>query len=181
MDFVDYGGCATFLHIQDTSSRFSVAILLGTKKREEQTAEMAREAVISNWLAVFGAPDILIVDKDERSIGNIFQDFCTSRNITLQTVIPGHHQSLGATERRHAHFRGIIDHIIGNRKSNCLSNKQWGEISAMAALRLNSQVQQYGGFTPGQRVLGGRQNCRSERCVILIFFQFREANSRPSH
>ena len=115
---------------------------------------MVRETVISNWLAVFGTPDILVVDKDKRFTGEIFQDFCTSRNITLQTVIPGHHQSLGATERTHAHFRGIIDHVIGNRKSNCLSNKQWREFSAMAALHLNSQVRQYDGFTPGQRVFG---------------------------
>ena len=39
---------------------------LGTKKRGEQTAGMVREAVISNWLAVFGAPEILIVDKDKK-------------------------------------------------------------------------------------------------------------------
>ena len=61
---------------------------LGTKKREEQTAEMVIETAISNWLAVFGAPDILVADKDKRSILDIFQDFCTSRNITIQTVIP---------------------------------------------------------------------------------------------
>ena len=115
---------------------------------------MARETMISNWLAVFGAPDILVVDKDERFIGEIFQDFCTYHNIVLQTAIPGHRQSLGATERRRAHFRGIIDHIIGNRKSNCSPSKEWGEFSAMAALHLNSQVQQYGGFTPGQRAFG---------------------------
>merc|ERR1712112_176904 len=83
-----------------------------------------------------------------------FQDFCTHRNITLQTVIPGHHQSLGATERRHGHFRGILDHIIGNRKSNCLSHKEWKDFSAMTALHLNSQVQLYDGFTPGKRVFG---------------------------
>ena len=115
---------------------------------------MVREAMISNWLAVFGTPDILVADKDKRFVGKIFQDFRTSRNITLQTVIPGHHQSLGATERRHGHFRGILDHIIGNRKSNFLPSKDRKEFSAMAALHLNSQVQQYDGFTPGQRVFG---------------------------
>ena len=34
MDFVDYVDHATFLHIQDTFSRFSVIIFLGTKKKE---------------------------------------------------------------------------------------------------------------------------------------------------
>ena len=83
MDFGDYGDHATFLHIRDTFSRFSVVIFLGTKKREEQTAEMVRETVISNWLAVFGAPDILVVDKDKRFVGKIFQDFCTHTAILL--------------------------------------------------------------------------------------------------
>ena len=116
--------------------------------------------MISNWLAVFGTPDILVVDKDKRFVGEIFQDFCTHRNITLQTVIPGHHQSLGATERRHGHFRGILDHIIGNRKSNCLSSKEWKEFSAMTALHLNSQVRQYDGFTLGNVFSVGRLNYR---------------------
>ena len=126
MDFVDYGGHATFLHIQDTFSRFSVIRFLGAKKRDEQTAEMVRETVISNWLAVFGAPEILIADKDKRFIGKVRQAFCTTRNITLQAVIPGHRQSLGATGRRRAHFRGIVDRIIGNRKSNCFHIRNGG-------------------------------------------------------
>ena len=56
---------------------FSVITFLGAKKREEQTAEMVREAAISNWLAIYGAPEILIADKDRRCIGGISQDFRT--------------------------------------------------------------------------------------------------------
>ena len=52
MDFADYGDHATFLYIQDTFSRFSVIAFIGTKKLEEQTAEMVRETMISNWIAV---------------------------------------------------------------------------------------------------------------------------------
>ena len=54
MDFVDYGDHATFLRIQDTFSRFSVVIFLGTKKKAEQTAEMVKESVISEWIAFLG-------------------------------------------------------------------------------------------------------------------------------
>ena len=80
---------------------------------------------------------------------------CTDRNIISQAVIPGNHQSLGATERGHAHHRGIIDHIIGGREIHLVTPKLWREFPAMAALHLNSQVQQFGGFTPGRRVFGG--------------------------
>ena len=67
----------------------------GGKEKEEQTAEMPRGGVISNWLSVFGAPGVIVVDKDSMAIEEKFQDFCTSRNIALRTVIPGHHQSSG--------------------------------------------------------------------------------------
>ena len=148
------GGHATFFTFTRHFFSFFGSGFLGTKKRDEQTAEMVCETMISNWLAVFGAPDILIVDKDRISIGEIFQDFRASRNITLQAAIPWHHQSLGATGRRRGYFRGIIERIIRNRKSNCLASKEWGEFSAMTAMRLNSQVRQFDGFTPGQRVFG---------------------------
>ena len=67
VDFLGYGDFATFLRIQDTFSHFSAIVLRGvSKKKEEQTAEMVRGKVIPNWLAVFGAPRIIVVDKDSR-------------------------------------------------------------------------------------------------------------------
>ena len=116
MDFVDYGRHATFLRIQDTFSRFPVIIFLGTKKKQEQTSEMVKASAISEWVASFGAPEITMVYKDSRFVGGIFQDFCNARNIISQTVIPGHHQSLWATERRRRSFRVIIDHVNLGRK-----------------------------------------------------------------
>ena len=56
---------------------------------------MVRGEAISHWLAVFGAPGIIVAGKDMGFIGGIFQDFRTARNIALQTAIPGHRQSLG--------------------------------------------------------------------------------------
>ena len=93
--------------------------------------------------------------KDSRFIGKIFQDFCTARNIILQKAIPGHHQSLWAAERRRMLLRAIIDHLIGGRETKKLSNKEWKEFAPMTMMRLNSQVQQYDGLTPGESVFGG--------------------------
>ena len=47
MDFADYGGQATFLRIRDTFSRSPFITFMGTKRKEEQTAEMMKEHVIS--------------------------------------------------------------------------------------------------------------------------------------
>ena len=92
--------------------------------------------------------------KDSRFTGEVFQEFRTARNVVLQTVIPGHHQSLGATERGRGLFRSLIDHLVGGKKPNSPSRKEWGEFSAMTMMRLNAQVRQFGGFAPGQRVFG---------------------------
>ena len=97
---------------------------------------------------------MLMAGKDSRVTGGIFQDFCTSNNVILQTAIPGHRQSSAATERRRGLLRTITDHDIGERKPKNLNNKEWGEFAARTMMRLNSQVQQYDGFTPGQRFLG---------------------------
>ena len=54
---------------------------------------------MSNWLAAFWTPDINVVDKYSLFIGRDFQDPRTACNIALQTVIPGHRQSMGAAAR----------------------------------------------------------------------------------
>ena len=128
MGFAECGDYATFLHIQDTFSRFAVIIFPGAKKKGEQTAEMVKGSAISYRVAIFGTPEILTAGKDSRFIGKFPRDFSPSRNIILQTAIPGHHQSLGSTERRRRLFRSIIDHVVGERKQEILNNKEWVEI-----------------------------------------------------
>ena len=123
MDFADYVDLATFLNIRDTFQDFRRLCFMN--KKEEQTAEMVRESVISNRMAVFGAPGIMVVDMDSVFIGRIFQDFRNARNIVLQAVIPGD-RILGAAERRRGLFRTtIIDYVIGNKKPKNSSNKEW--------------------------------------------------------
>ena len=56
MDFVDHGDQATFLHIRDTFSRFSVITPMGIKKKEEQTSEIVNENAIPKRIAFFGTP-----------------------------------------------------------------------------------------------------------------------------
>ena len=57
------------------------------KHKAEQAAEKVRVTAISQLLAVFVAPEVLVVGKDMGFIGELFQDFCSSRNIVLQTVM----------------------------------------------------------------------------------------------
>ena len=89
-----------------------------------------------------GAPDIVIADKGPRCAGAQGQQFYRDRNITLQTVVPGNHQSLGGAGR-HMYFRDITHRIKdgGGR----VENIDWREYASMRIRHLNSQLQQYGG------------------------------------
>ena len=44
--------------------------------------------------------------------------------------------------------------MVGNKKPKNSSNKEWEEFAEMTMVRLNSQVQQFGGFNSGRRVFG---------------------------
>ena len=136
-----------------TISAFLGNIAYGGEERRTNIGNGAGNA-ISNCSEAFGTPEIMATDKDSRFIWKVFQEFCTARNIILQTVIPGHHQSLGATERRHGLYREINDRVIGNWKPNSARRIEWKESAAMTMMRINSQARQFGGFKPGRRVSG---------------------------
>ena len=74
MDFVDYGDYATFFAHSIYFCAFLCHYFLGAKKKEEQTAEMAKESAISERISFFATPGIMgimMVGKDSRFIGGI--------------------------------------------------------------------------------------------------------------
>ena len=78
-------------------------------------------AVLTSWLSFFGAPGILLTDKDTRIIGSELPQLRNGQNITPQTVTPCHRQCLGSTDRRRMYSRGIMRRILDkkNKKKDC--------------------------------------------------------------
>ena len=124
MDFADYGDPETLLHLRDTFSRYSMVTFIGTKTKTEQTADTVVNAILTNWVSFARTPDIILPDKDSTAIASKVSQFCNVRYITLQKVIPGHRQSLGATESRNMHFKGIKQKILDKRKSRKAASRQ---------------------------------------------------------
>ena len=96
IDFVDYGGIRRlfFRTFGALFHDFRPSSLRG-KEQGGTNGINGPCGGISNWLAVYAAPGIIVAYKDAIDIGAIFQDFRTSRNIALKAIIPGHHQSSG--------------------------------------------------------------------------------------
>ena len=107
--------------------------------------------ILTHWVSVFGTPGVITDDKGPRFTGAIVPHFCRDRNVSLQAVIPGLHQSLGPAEERHRYLKDTTQQIIGGRKRKNVLSKDWQGYASMCTMRLNSQVQQYGGFSHGRR------------------------------
>ena len=73
MDFVDYGGYAAFLQIQDAFVAIScIGFLWAQGKGRPNCINGPRVGYFELVSGVFGAPGIIVVDKDSRSTGGIF-------------------------------------------------------------------------------------------------------------
>ena len=61
----------------------------------------------------------------------------------------------GGSERRHMYSKDITHRIIDGEKRKMVDIKDRQEYTASRTMRLNSEILQYAGITPGQRVFGG--------------------------
>ena len=119
-------------------------------------------AILTKWISSFGGPGTIISDKDPRLTGAQVLQFCRYRNGALQTVIPGRHRSLGDIGAGHRYLKYIKQRIIDGEKGNAACRDRLG-YSSMFAMRLNSQVQPYGGFNHGGGVFDWPKNYRAVR------------------
>ena len=92
MGFIDYADDGGFSSLIRYFQRYYMIIFIGTSKKKGQSAGKAPREVLTNPISSPGALDILLADKDS---GSICADFSRFRNddVTLQTAIPGRHQS----------------------------------------------------------------------------------------
>ena len=128
MDFVDYGDGPTSPQIRDTSPRYFMVTFIGISKRRNKRLIKSRFT------------------------GSKFPRFGNELNITLQTIIPGYHQSWGETESGNMYFKGITQQILDKRKNKRIETVDWGEYDVTRMAHLKSKAQHYGCYTPDRRV-----------------------------
>ena len=130
-----------------------MVVFIGNKKKAEQAAVKVVNAILTR-LASLRAPGFSLTGKDTMFIWSKLPKFCNERNITLQTVIPGHHQCLGGDEMARMHFTEITHEIIDKRTKRKIEAVDWQEYASMCTMRLDWQVRKYDVFAPGRRVSG---------------------------
>ena len=88
MDFGDVGDQATFPHAKDTFPMSPAIDSIALGNKDGQTAGKVIEALICNWVAIFGTAYIRITDNDTWFTGSIFQGRCRECNTTMGIVTP---------------------------------------------------------------------------------------------
>jgi len=142
------------LTMQDAFSKFLV-----TKPLRNKSAKTVADAILSHWIARFGIPKHIYIDKDSfvqnaaappRVISDNGQEFCGSVLRTLLTLLgfkqifvsPYSSQSNGLIESRNKVVNDVLRRV-------CLDQPQrWSQMLPWATLAINSTHSESTGFSP---------------------------------
>ena len=101
-----YSG-AKFLHIIYSATRFSTAAVVCWKRKEEIV-----DTFIKHWIAIFGAPGILLSDNDGQFNNSLFLHMAEQVTITLKTTAAKSPRSNGMVVRHNGISAKTIKKLI---------------------------------------------------------------------
>ena len=149
-----------FLHIIDHVTRFSVAVVIRSKRKYVIVDEF-----LKCWVAVFGAPLKVLSDNGGEFANEAFMDMCQNLNITFLTTAAEAPWSNGLVERHNG--------IIGEAVSKIIEDVGCSvEVALAWATNAKNSLQNIYGFSPYQLVLGRNPNlpCVMNDCTGGCFW-----------
>ena len=88
--------CITLLHIIDNATIFSFAAVVKSKRQEEIV-----DIFIKHWIAIFGAPGMIIPDNGREFNDNLFTSMAEIFNIIVKLIAAESPWSNGMVEQHH--------------------------------------------------------------------------------
>lgn len=140
-----------FLHMIDTSSRYSAACVINSKKKEVVLA-----GIFKIWITVFGTPEKILVDNGGEFNNEDFRDFCENYNIRIRTTAAESPWSNGTVERHNAVVGESVDKIMYETRCSLDIALAWAVSAKNSLLNVH-------GYSPNQLVFGKNPNYP---CVI---------------
>ena len=131
--------------IVDVFSRF---IMLIPAKNTE--SKYIIDSLLKHWVAIFGAPKMIISDGGSNLNSKIMSSFCAKFNVTKKTTCPYHPQSNGIIERS---FRTIKDMVYASCKS---SGKDWVDVLPHIEIGLRASFNKTTGYSPYEVLFGAK-------------------------
>ena len=145
LKFLDNG--EILLHVIDLLTRFSAAMLVENKTKEEIIEKFFRI-----WITIFGPPEKTLCDNGKEFCNSDFLSMCQNLNINMKTTAAFAPWSNGMVERHNALLAEMIEKI--KEDTGCSS-----EIAICWATNAKNSMSNVHGFSPQQLVLGYNTYC----------------------
>lgn len=135
------------LTLQDDLSKFSLAFAL-----EAHDAGTVAKTLMTNYICIFGTPQIIVTDQGTNFISALFQNMCKLLKIKRLTSTAYHPQTIGALERWHRPLAEYLRNYIDKDPLN------WDAWIPYAMFVYNSTPHSTHGFMPFELVFGSKPN-----------------------
>ncbi|UYV84885.1 K02A2.6-like, partial [Cordylochernes scorpioides] len=131
------------LVIMDYFTKWPVAVPI-----PDQEASTLSEALLQDWVCIFGVPRILHSDQGRNFESNIFQELCRRLNIEKTRTTPLHPQSDGMVERFN---RTLTQHLTVFVNKN---QRDWDQHLPMLLMAYRSAEHESTGYSPARMLFG---------------------------
>ena len=139
------------MHLIDHATRYSAAAVVKSKKKED-----IAEAISKNWVAIFGAPRVILSDNGGEFNNELLHEVCEQFNITVKSTVAEAPWSNGIVERNNA----VLGKIIKKLKLD-INNTYSIDVIVPWAISAKNALQSSCGFGPNQLVFGKSANLPS--------------------
>ncbi|UYV79411.1 K02A2.6-like [Cordylochernes scorpioides] len=131
------------LVIMDYFTKWPVAVPI-----PDQEASTVSEALLQDWVCLFGVPRILHSDQGRNFESNIFQELCRRLGIEKTRTTPLHPQSDGMVERFN---RTLTQHLTMFVNKN---QRDWDQHLPMLLMAYRSAEHESTGYSPARMLFG---------------------------
>ncbi|UYV73203.1 K02A2.6-like [Cordylochernes scorpioides] len=131
------------LVIMDYFTKWPVAVPI-----PDQEASTVSEALLQDWVCIFGVPRILHSDQGRNFESNIFQELCRRLGIEKTRTTPLHPQSDGMVERFN---RTLTQHLTMFVDQN---QRDWDQHLPMLLMAYRSAEHESTGYSPARMLFG---------------------------
>ncbi len=139
------------LTIMDRFTRYTVAVPL-----QRQTAEVVAQAILDNWIYVYGAPKTILSDNGTQFASAVFRLIMKTIGTTQKFTTAYHPEANGMIERVHRYIKDKLAIKAVNQDLNYWKRDSWDKYIPAIIYSYNCGENKSTGYTPFKLLYGRR-------------------------
>ncbi len=137
------------LTIMDRFTRYTVAVPL-----QRQTAEAVIQALLENWIYIYGAPEKILSDNGTQFASAIFDVVCKTLGIRQKFATVYHPEANGMIERFHQYMKQKLAIKAYTKQLDYWNEANWDTYLASIVYSYNASVHTVTNFAPFKLLYG---------------------------